>query len=96
MENHIREKINLEDIAKGAGYSGYYLSRKFQQETGKSLTNYIQERKIEYAKTKLLESAAPIADLSEELSFSSPSYFSAVFRKVTGQSPAEYMAGGKK
>ena len=96
VENHIREKINLEDIAKGAGYSGYYLSRKFQQETGKSLTNYIQERKIEYAKTKLLESAAPIADLSEELSFSSPSYFSAVFRKVTGQSPAEYMAGGKK
>ena len=96
IENHVQEKINLEDIAKGAGYSGYYLSRKFQQETGKSLTAYIQERKIEYAKRKLIESAASIADLSEELSLSSPSYFAAVFRKVTGQSPAEYTAGGKK
>ena len=96
VENHVREKIKLEDIAKGAGYSGYYLSRKFQQETGKSLTGYIQERKIEYAKRKLIESPASIADLSEELSFSSPSYFSAVFRRFTGQSPLEYIAGGNK
>ena len=96
VENHVREKIKLEDIAKGAGYSGYYLSRKFRRETGKSLTDYIQERKIEYAKRKLIESSASIADLSEELSFSSPSYFSAAFRKFTGRSPMEYKAGGKK
>lgn len=96
VENHVLEKIGLEDIAKGAGYSEYYLSRKFRQETGKSLTGYIQERKIEYAKRKLIESPASIADLSEELSFSSPSYFSAVFRRFTGQSPLEYIAGGKK
>ena len=91
IETHVREKISLEDLADSVGYTAYYLSRKFQKETGKSITQFIQERKVEYAKTRFRGGHVTMAELAEELNFSSPSYFSSVFRKITGQSPMEYL-----
>lgn len=91
IETHVREKISLEELADSVGYTAYYLSRKFQKETGKSITQFIQERKVEYAKTRFRGGHVTMAELAEELNFSSPSYFSSVFRKITGQSPMEYL-----
>lgn len=98
IETHIMEKISLDAMAGEVGYTSYYLSNKFQKETGDSMTHYIQKRKIEYAKDMLKEARLSIADISERLSFSSPSYFSSVFKKCTGMSPGEYLqpAGEKE
>ena len=90
IETHIKEKINLEEIARELGYTGYYLSGKFQKETGYSIGSYIKRQKIEKAKKLLDNSSIAFADISEQLSFSSPSFFSSTFRKYTGMSPGEY------
>lgn len=94
IETHILEKINLERMASSIGYTGYYLSGKFQKEVGTSISNYIKQQKIEQAKVMLRSGRLNSADISERLAFSSPSYFGAVFRQYTGMSPGEYREKG--
>lgn len=92
VETHIYEKISLDQLSKEVGYSGYYLTNRFQKEFGISLNKYIQQKKISHAKEMLKNARYDIADISEKLAFSSPSYFAAVFRKHTGMSPGEFIA----
>ncbi len=87
---HIAEKISLEEMAGKLGYTSYYLSSKFQKETGTSLNNHIKQEKVELAKKLLSEGRLPASEISERLSFSSPSYFSATFKQCTGMTPSEY------
>lgn len=48
--SHIKERITIEDLADAHGVSASYLSRLFKKETGKSVSVYIREQKIEVAK----------------------------------------------
>ena len=90
VETHIFERIRVKDIADEAGYTENYISRCFKAEMGLSLFEYINQQKIETAKAILKDNTISIAELSDRLSFSNPSYFSAVFKKVTGLTPVEY------
>lgn len=87
---HINEKLSLNELAERAGYSEYYFSRKFKQEMGCTLTEYIMREKIERAKVLLSTTSMSIMDISIELSFNSRSYFSDTFQKIAGISPGEY------
>ena len=87
---HISEKLSINELAERAGYSEYYFSRKFKQEMGCTLTEYIMREKIERAKVLLSTTNMSIMDISIELSFNSRSYFSDTFQKNTGISPGEY------
>lgn len=90
IQTHIFEKIQLEKMAKELGYAAYYLSKRFKAETGISLNDYIKEQKVEQAKLLLSKTGASIAEISDRLCFSSPSYFCAVFKQHTGMAPSEY------
>ena len=87
---HINEKLSINELAERAGYSEYYFSRKFKQEMGCTLTEYIMREKIERAKVLLSTTRMSIMEISIELSFNSRSYFSDTFQKNTGISPGEY------
>lgn len=87
---HITEKIDIQKLADMAGYTDYYLTRKFKKETGVSINSFIKSAKIEYAKTLLSTSSESIQTISEQLNFCSRSYFADTFQKETGMSPSEY------
>lgn len=93
IDLHLKEKIELEEIAKKLGYTRYYLSAKFKKETGKNLNDYIKERKVDEAKLLLKSSSIDIVEISERLKFGSPSFFSATFKKYTGMTPSQYREG---
>jgi AraC-like DNA-binding protein len=90
ISTHITEKLSIEYLASRAGYTEYYFSRKFKQETKMSISDYINQEKIRQAKLLLSSSTMKIQDISEELAFSSRSYFSDTFQKLAGCSPSEY------
>ena len=90
IQHHISEPIRAEGIAKAQFISRPYLSKKFKEETGQSLTDFILSEKTEEAKRLLRYSEKPLTAISTYLAFSSPSHFSRVFRQYAGMLPREY------
>ena len=82
----------MKDIAAAIGYTENYISRCFKKEAGMSVLEYINRRKVEIAEEILRHAKTPVGEISDQLSFSSPSYFTAVFRKYTGKTPLEYQS----
>ncbi len=90
INTHPEEKLMLSTLAEKAGYTESYLSRKFAQEMGCSITDYIQQSKIERSKFLLSNSEYTVDEISDLLGFGSRSYFSNVFKKIVGESPTQY------
>ena len=76
------------------GYSPSYFSRVFKADMGTSFNSYLNEYRIEKSKTLLLEEGATVLSVSLEVGFDDPSYFSKVFKRVTGMSPGKFRETG--
>lgn len=87
---HYREGIGLNDAAEAAGVNSTYLSYLFRKEMGIGFSNYLLNLRIEYAKKLLRESNLKIVKIAEQSGFNDYHYFSKVFKKSTGKSPAKY------
>ncbi|MCD8190660.1 MAG: AraC family transcriptional regulator [Clostridiales bacterium] len=90
LDTNYKEKLDLDELADKLGYTKYYISLRFKKETGITVSEYLTERRISYAKTVLKNPHIKIQEISDELHFSSPSHFSFVFRKYTGVTPTQY------
>lgn len=90
INRHYREKISQTDLAGQLQVSASYLSRSFTRETGMSMEDYIIRVRIERASNLLRFSGQSIAAIGDYVGFSTQSYFSRTFRKVTGMTPGQY------
>lgn len=96
IELHAEQELKLPQLAKQVGYSEYYLSRKFKQEMGVSISTYIKYVRVERAKLMLVSTALPIFQIAGHLHFASSSHFSDAFREVTGKTPQQFRAENQK
>ncbi len=92
VQHHLSEVISTEELARSLYMSRTYLSAKFRDETGMKLAEFIAKEKTEEAKRLLRYTERSAADISDYLGYSSPAHFTRVFKKYTGQTPAEYRA----
>lgn len=90
IQNNTNKTIRIDDVADYIGKSRSYITRKFREETGMSVTEYIIQSKIRDAKRLLRYSEKKLSEISCYLNFSSQAYFQTVFKKVTGFTPNEY------
>ncbi len=90
VHNHLTENIPMKHLADLTGYTPYYLSRKFKEETGCPLTAYIRREKIKYAAHLLITTEDSISKITEEIGLSSRSHFSEDFAKIMGMPPGAY------
>jgi len=90
VQAHLYEKITPASIADRLKMNGSYLSTHFKQETGKTLTEFINEVKIKEGIRLLETTQMPLIQISAQLGFSSQNYFHTVFKKITGMTPVEY------
>ncbi len=84
------EAISLKSICDDVSRDSKYVGRLFYKEVGMHFKDFVHLKKIEKAKYFLLFSDKTINQISEELSFSNQSHFSAVFKKIVGLTPYIY------
>lgn len=90
IQHHLSEPIRVEEIAEELYMSRPYLSAKFREDTGETLTEFILKEKTEEAKRLLRYSDKSFTAIGSYLGFSSLGHFSRVFKKYTGRTPTEY------
>ena len=83
-------KITLEETAANVFLSPAYFSRVFKEETGDNFNLYVNKIRIEAAKKLLLNEKIPLVDISTMVGFEGQSYFSKVFKKMTGVTPGRF------
>lgn len=83
---------NLTDISKITNYSYGYISTVFKKTTGKTLSDYLQNKKIQAAKQLIKENKLKLCEISELLGYDSYFSFSRIFKKVCGVSPKTYQS----
>ena len=96
LELHTEEEVGIAQLARMTGYTEYYLSRKFKEETHCSINDYSKIARIERAKVLLYTTNESATQIADRLHFCSGSYFAREFKKFTGQTPAEYRAENTK
>lgn len=95
MIENLTHKLKLGEIATETSLSASHYSRIFVNRTGHSPIDYFIQLKIQRACRLLDNSGLMVADVAREMGFDDQFYFSRVFRKVMGMSPAEYRKRGK-
>ena len=66
------------------------LKRRFKAATGATLIEYIQNLRIEEAKTLLETEQMPVDDISVAVSYEDASFFRRLFKRLTGLTPSQY------
>ncbi len=83
-------KLSLEDIAQHVYLSRSYLSSLFREEAGQTLFSYINQVRVEKSKLYLMDPSVGLVEVAALCGFQDQSYFTKVFKKITGLSPKRY------
>jgi len=84
------QELSREQIARHVYLNPDYLTRLFKKETGMSISDYLQQQRIEYAKHLLTHSDQPVSAVALSAGYANLSYFSTLFKKTTGLTPVEF------
>ncbi len=88
-------ELSLSTIAKQLNVSNVYLSTIFKKETGKTITEYINDRRISYAKHLLCTTSLQVQTVSLHCGIMDVHYFSKLFKQKTGKTPSCFRAEAK-
>ncbi len=92
LDNNIYGEISVEEICQKLNYSKTYISRIFNRNCHCTIIEYYTDLKISEAKKLIRENTYTFTEISNMLCFSSPHYFSRVFKKKTNMTPREYQS----
>lgn len=93
IDKHYMERIGRDEIAASVFIAPGYLSKRFREETGQSLREYINIRRIEEAKRLMRTTQLSLTDIALQVGFDNIPYFSTVFKKYCKVSPSEWKDG---
>ena len=90
LKTYYRESIQLEDLASMTHLSRFYISHSFKKDVGLSPMEYLMTIRIKESKILLRTTNYSVSQIADIVGFTTPTYFSKQFRKVTGISPSDY------
>jgi len=90
IDGHLADELSVRDIAAACFVSGDHLTRLFKKKFGKSVSEYIQEKRIRLAGELLRRQDMTISMVANTVGFGNYSYFTEQFKKYFGVTPREY------
>lgn len=88
IDAHLDKSITLEALAREVGMSANTVGRHFREEHGKTVFEYIKDKKMEKARSALLEGMS-ISQTAHLAGYASPANFATAFKKYFGVSPKQ-------
>ena len=90
FRDHYNEEISIEQYAASRNMSTSWFGKSFTEAAGESPKKYITDLRMRNAQVLLETSDATVAEISRIVGYENPMYFSRLFRKSKGLSPANY------
>lgn len=90
IDKHLQEELDLDKLAKEAGYSKYHLERLFTKHYGCTLTKYIREERLKTAAVQLAFTNASIMEIALGACYESQQAFTLAFKRFYQVSPGIY------
>lgn len=90
IDAQITGKVSLQSISSTMNLSKEYLSALFKKEMGKTLTAYINERKLLLARDYIIAGEIPLSEIAVQLGFDNYNYFSRLFKRQFEMTPMAY------
>ncbi|CAM3901404.1 AraC family transcriptional regulator [Cohnella lubricantis] len=90
IRQHYSEELSLEEAAESVHLNPFYFSKVFKQHVGETFIDYLTGLRIDRAKQLIEEEDLSLKEVSYQVGYKDPNYFSRVFKKVTGVAPSEY------
>lgn len=94
--NISNDVMSRTDVAAHVFLNPDYLDRRFKNELGCTISQYISKTRVEKAKKLLLNSSKSLLDIAMETGFANQSNFSTAFRQATGETPRSFRQAGVK
>ena len=88
IENHITEKMTVEDIAKKVNISPFYFQRGFRFLCGFTVMEYIRNRRLALAGNELAAGETKVIDIALKYGYDSPDSFTKAFNRFHGITPS--------
>lgn len=93
IEDHFDKEITLKGVAELIRMDPSYVSDLFKKKTGRTLTHYVQNRRIQAAKMLLAETDLTVGEIARQVGFENDNYFIKIFKRWCGVTPSEYRKG---
>ncbi|MBN2658941.1 MAG: PocR ligand-binding domain-containing protein [Spirochaetales bacterium] len=90
LQEHYADKVTLEEVASAIYLSPAYFSKIFKEEMKITFKNYLNTLRIERSKVLMENRDIQLIDIAGLVGYEDQSYFSKVFKKITGLSPGKY------
>ena len=90
IEANLTENLNLRMLAETLNVSPSYLSSLFRKETGQTLTEHINQRRIRHAMHLLKTTRLQVQTVAQHCGIMDVQYFSKVFKRIAGTTPKQY------
>ena len=89
IDTHLTEALTVASVANTFSYHPTYLNTLFHRYVGKSIHDYITQRKISGVSHMLCTTDLSVAEIAQLYHFSDSSHLARVYRKWTGKSPQQ-------
>lgn len=92
-KNYADEELSLNLLASHVNFSPNHLSMVFSQQTGQTFIKYLTDFRMNKAKELLRCTGKRSSEISLEVGYKDPHYFSYLFKKTQGMTPTQYRGG---